>query len=81
VCALHEQFTHLLKVLEKPQICKIISSLQELINKCFFSRGCKSLMRGVMPEALASGKLVYREVCSEGSQLAKVCTDGQVLQD
>ncbi|MDF1547674.1 MAG: hypothetical protein P1P88_07615 [Bacteroidales bacterium] len=34
--------------------------------------------QGSCLEALASGKLVYREVCSEGSQPAKVCTDEQV---
>jgi hypothetical protein len=32
---------------------------------------------GSCPEALASGKLVYREVCSEGSQTAKSGTDEQ----
>jgi hypothetical protein len=31
------------------------------------------------PELLASYKLVYREVCSEGSRTAKVCTDEQKL--
>ncbi len=34
-------------------------------------------MRGVVPEALASGKVVYREICTEGSQTAKSGTDGQ----
>jgi hypothetical protein len=34
-------------------------------------------MRGVMPEALASDKVVYREVCTEGSQTAKSGTDEQ----
>ena len=29
------------------------------------------------PESLARGKLVYREVCSEGSQTAKSGTDEQ----
>ena len=28
-------------------------------------------------EALASGKLVWGDPCSEGSQTAKVCTDEQ----
>jgi hypothetical protein len=32
---------------------------------------------GRAPEALASGKLVCREVCSEGSQTAKSGTDEQ----
>jgi hypothetical protein len=31
------------------------------------------------PESLARGKVVYREVCTEGSQTAKVCTDEQKL--
>jgi len=34
-------------------------------------------MRGVMPEALASGKVVYREVSTKGSQTAKSGTDKQ----
>ena len=42
-----------------------------------FSRGCKSLMCGVVSETLASGKVVYRKVCTEGSQTAKSGTDGQ----
>jgi len=29
-------------------------------------------------EVLASGKVVFREECTEGSQTAKVCTDEQV---
>ena len=32
-----------------------------------------------MPEVLASGKVVYRKVCTEGSQTAKVGTDEQKL--
>ncbi|MDF1551371.1 MAG: hypothetical protein P1P88_26350 [Bacteroidales bacterium] len=44
--------------------------------------GVPVIQRGrLCPEVLASGKLVYRKVCSEGSQTAKVCTDEQVLQD
>ena len=46
-------------------------------NKCNFSRGCKSLVRGVVSEALASRKLVFREGCSEGSGTAKSGTDEQ----
>ena len=34
-------------------------------------------MRGVVSEALASGKVVYREICTEGSQTAKSGTDEQ----
>ncbi len=35
-------------------------------------------MHGVIPEALASRKVVYRKVFTEGSVTAKVCTDQQV---
>ena len=34
-------------------------------------------MRGVVSEALASGKVVFREECTEGSQTAKSGTDEQ----
>ena len=34
-------------------------------------------MHRVVPEALASDKVVYREVCTEGSQTAKSGTDEQ----
>jgi len=34
-------------------------------------------MRGVISEALASRKVVYREVCTEGSEPAKSGTDEQ----
>ena len=34
-------------------------------------------MRGVVPEALASRKVVYRKVCTEGSETAKSGTDEQ----
>ena len=34
-------------------------------------------MRGVVSKALASGKVVYREICTEGSQTAKSGTDEQ----
>jgi hypothetical protein len=37
-------------------------------------------MRGVVSEALASGKLVHREVFSEGSQTAKSGTDEQKIR-
>ncbi len=33
---------------------------------------------GAFPEVLASGKLVWGDPSSEGSQTAKVCTDEQV---
>ena len=34
-------------------------------------------MRGVVPEALVSRKVVYREVCTEGSETIKSGTDEQ----
>jgi hypothetical protein len=37
-------------------------------------------MCGVVSEALASGKVVYREVCTEGSQTAKSGTDEQKIR-
>lgn len=37
----------------------------------------RSLVRRVVPEALASRKVVYREVCTEGSETAKPGTDEQ----
>ena len=46
-----------------------------------FSRGCKSLMHGVVAEALAGDKVVWGDPCTEGSQTAKVCTDEQELQE
>ncbi len=48
-----------------------------LCGRCIFSRGCKSLMRGFLPEALVSRKVVYREVCTEGSETTKFGTDEQ----
>ena len=41
----------------------------------YFSRGCKSLMHGVVAEALASRKLVVGDDSSEGSETAKSGTD------
>ena len=46
------------------------------MGNCFiFPEGASPLNAGVNPEVLASGKLVYREVWSEGSQTAKVGAD------
>ena len=77
VCALHEQQCTLFKGLDKFQKCKF--NLQKpKKSDVFFSRGCKSLMRwSNVQEALASGKVVYREVRTEGSQTAKSGTDVQ----
>ncbi len=49
-----------------------------MITKVKFQRVKVPYAQGSFLEALASGKLVYREVCSEGSQTAKICTDEQV---
>jgi hypothetical protein len=69
----------------KIQILLVKRNLQSVH---YYPEGANPLCAGVIPrlgtsclEALASGKLVYREVCSEGSQPAKVCTDEKVLQD
>ena len=43
------------------------------------ARECKSLMCGVKPEALASGKVVGSNPCTEVSGTAKLCTDEQEL--
>ncbi|NLO71179.1 MAG: hypothetical protein GX102_09670 [Porphyromonadaceae bacterium] len=46
-------------------------------QRVYVSRGCKSLMRGVVSEALVSRKLVFREGCSEGSGTTNSGTDKQ----
>jgi hypothetical protein len=51
--------------------------VKQACSQVYFPRGCKSLMRGVISEALASRKVVYREVCTEGSEPAKSGTDEQ----
>lgn len=63
--------------------------IKEHYNKCVFllplivrpltlsPKGCKSLMHGVVSEALASGKVVLGDRCNEGSQTAKSGTDEQ----
>ena len=43
----------------------------------FFPEGASPLGAGLMPEALVSRKLVYREVYSEGSETTKSGTDEQ----
>ena len=42
-----------------------------------FPEGASPLRADWNPESLASCKVVYREVCTEGSMTAKVCTDEQ----
>ena len=48
-------------------------------NYFSFPEGVSPLNAGVNPEVLASRKVVYREVCTEGSETAKVGTDEQKL--
>ena len=63
VCALHEQRAPVSKVWKK--IKNTNKLLKGIRRRVYFSRGCKSLMCGVMPETLANGKVVYREVCTD----------------
>ena len=74
VCALHEQSTPTVSSIKTSKIQIIFI---EVKRRVYFSRGCESLMRGVVSEALASRKVVYREVCTEGSEPAKSGTDEQ----
>ncbi len=43
----------------------------------FFPEGVSPSYAGLMPEVLASGKVVWGDPCTEGSQTAKACTDEQ----
>ena len=75
VCALHEQSA---PAASNRKISKLQIILVKLcLKQVYFSRGCKSLMRGVVPEALASRKLVVGDDSSEGSETAKSGTDEQ----
>ena len=49
------------------------------MGSSFFPEGVSLLCMGSCPEALASGKVVYCKVCTEGSETAKVGTDEQKL--
>ena len=42
-----------------------------------YARGSRYLTGQAVPEALVSRKVVYREVCTEGSETAKSGTDEQ----
>ena len=77
MCALHKQ-QRTLVVSSGKSLNIQINFTKHKNNKCYFPRGRKSLIRGVVSEVLASGKVVFREECTEGSQTAKVCTDEQV---
>ena len=74
VCALHEQST---PAESSRKSLKIQNYFFLAKKRVYFSRGCKSLMRGVVREALASRKVVCREACTEATETAKVCTDEQ----
>ena len=74
VCALHEQSTPDRKLYKN---IKNTNKLYRIKRRVYFSRGCESLMRGVVSEALASRKLVVGDVRSEGSETAKSGTDEQ----
>ena len=75
VCALHEQSA---PAASNRKISKLQIILVKLcLKQVYFSRGCKSLMHGVVPEALASRKLVVGDDSSEGSETAKSGTDEQ----
>ena len=74
-CALHEQSA---PAASNRKISKLQIILVKLcLKQVYFSRGCKSLMHGVVPEALASRKLVVGDDSSEGSETAKSGTDEQ----
>ena len=75
MCALHEQRA-------PAESNRKISKLQIILVKhcsrqVCFSRRCKFLMHGVVPEALASRKLVVGDDSSEGSETVKSGTDEQ----
>ena len=73
MCALHEQSA---PAASNRKISKLQIILVKLcLKQVYFSRGCKSLMHGVVPEALASRKLVVGDDSSEGSETAKSGTD------
>jgi len=59
------------------QVCATNFSKGIAVGKPMATDGCKSFTRGVVPEALASDKLVIGDDSSEGSQTAKSGTDGQ----
>ena len=75
VCAQHEQSA---PAASNRKISKLQIILVKLcLKQVYLSRGCKSLMHGVVPEALASRKLVVGDDSSEGSETAKSGTDEQ----
>ena len=74
VCALHEQCTPT-SMLEKKLKNTNFSLVAEV--GVIFPEGANPLCAGVTPEALASRKVVYCEVCTEGSETAKSGTDEQ----
>jgi hypothetical protein len=61
------------------KISKLQINFMEAKRRVYFSRGCKSLMCGVVSETLASRKLVAGDGRSEGSETAKAGADEQKL--
>jgi len=61
-------------------VCVQLFLIREIVKntKVKFQRVQVPYAQESNPEALASGKLVWGDPCSEGSQTAKVCTDEQV---
>ena len=86
VCALHVLFrTHSARFFLNAKIQIYVKGKSEVREINFLKgdlpdwcqSGGKSLMRGVVPEALASRKLVVGDDSSEGSETAKSGTDEQ----
>ena len=75
MCAQHELLTPNRKVSKNFKITNKVLNDQKLGN--LFQRVQVPYARESCLEALASGKVVYREVCTEGSQTAKSGTDEQ----
>ena len=74
VCALHEHAVHPLGSSRK--IAKIqINFLRAKEWVVYFPEGASPLCAGIKSETLVSRKVVYREVCTEGSETTKVGTD------
>ena len=79
MCALHKQKLHTNRKLYKNiKNTNILLQSQKLVCK-FIPEGVSPLWAGLEPEPLVRGKLVYREVLSEGSPTTKVGTDEQEL--
>ena len=90
-CAISKipETSHIFKPLCVPCICRThpesfsnsskiqISVYEPSFRGVIFPEGASPLRADWKPESLASCKVVYREVYTEGSRTAKVCTDEQ----